>query len=167
MKIFFTAIALCMAPAVGFAADLPGRKAASAPGQAPATFTWTGPYAGLNAGWGFGTVTDPYVTPVVGSIKTSGVLGGLQVGYNHQAGDFVLGLEADYGMGNVKGDVSCSINGVVLGDYKISGSAAVSSTLESFGTVRARAGVTMNSALLYVTGGYADPVPQRGVTSQR
>ena len=151
MKIFFAVIAMCMAPVAGFAADLPGNKAASA----PALLTWAGPYAGLNAGWGFGTVTDPYVTPVVGSIKTSGFLGGLQVGYNHQADDYVLGVEADYTMANVNGDISRSINDVVVGNYRISGSASVSSTLESFGTVRARAGVTMNSALLYVTGGYA------------
>ena len=144
MKIFFAVIAMCMAPVAGFAADLPGNKAASA----PALLTWAGPYAGLNAGWGFGTVTDPYVTPVVGSIKTSGFLGGLQVGYNHQAEDYVLGVEADYTMANVNGDISRSINDVVVGNYRISGSASVSSTLESFGTVRARAGVTMNSALL-------------------
>ena len=155
MKVSFAAIALCMAPVVGFAADLPGRKAASAPGQALAVSTWTGPYAGLNAGWGFGKVTDPYVTPVLGSTKTSGVLGGLQVGYNHQAGDFVLGVEADYAMANVKGDLARSINDVALGNYRISGSVGFSSTLETFGTVRARAGVTMNSALFYATGGYA------------
>ena len=155
MKISFAAIALCMAPVIGFAADLPDRKAASAPGQAPALTTWTGAYAGLNAGWGFGTVKDPYVTPVVGSIKTSGVLGGMQLGYNHQVGGFVFGVEADYAMANMKGDVSGSINGAAVGNYRISGSASASSTLESFGTVRARAGVTMDSALFYATGGYA------------
>ena len=154
MKSFITAAALCLASFTAMAADLGLRKSLP-PEVAAAPSTWAGPYAGLNAGWGFGTVTDPYVTPVVGSIKTSGFLGGLQVGYNHQAGDFVLGVEADYTMANMKGDVSRSINGVAVGSYRISGSAGVSSTLETFGTVRARAGVTMNSALIYATGGYA------------
>jgi outer membrane immunogenic protein len=154
MKIAFATLALCMAPVAAFAADLPGRKASNAPTQAPALFTWAGPYAGLNAGWGFGKVTDPYVTRIMGSIKTSGALGGLQVGYNHQAGDFVLGVEADYAMANVKGEISAS-GTLALGGFSLSGKATIESALKSFGTIRARAGVTMNSALIYATGGYA------------
>ena len=76
MKIVFAAIALSMAPVVALAADLPGRKPSPAPAQEQAATNWTGAYAGLNAGWGFGSVKDPYVTPVIGSIKPSGVLGG-------------------------------------------------------------------------------------------
>ena len=101
MKIFIAAAALCILPCAAMAADLGLRKSylPGAETPAPAPSPWTGAYAGVNAGGGFGRVTDPTVTPLTGAIKSGGVLGGLQVGYNQQVGDFVFGLEADYALG--------------------------------------------------------------------
>ena len=157
MKIFIAAAALCIVPCVAMAADLGLRKSylPVAETPAPSPSPWTGAYAGVNAGGGFGTVKDPTVTPVTGDIKTGGVLGGLQVGYNHQVGSFVLGFEADYALAHVKGDVSASVNDFTFEGDVWSGAAKADSKLESFGTVRARAGVAMNSALLFATGGWA------------
>lgn len=101
-----------------FAADLPSRKAA--PVYAPPPPMWTGFYAGLNAGYNFGTNSNAaslaygaggwdrynedafYGTPAglaasgVASMTQSGFIGGGQVGYNYQYGsNVVLGLEAD------------------------------------------------------------------------
>ena len=151
LKIFIAA-ALCLAPITAMAADLGLRKTylPGADAPAPAASPWTGAYVGVNAGGGFGRATDPTVTPVTGAIESGGVLGGVQVGYNQQVGGFVLGLEADYALAHVKGDVSASPPA-----FGLTGTATAQSKLDSFGTVRARAGVAMNSALLFATGGWA------------
>ena len=152
MKVIIAAAALCLAPFTAMAADLGLRKTYLPGADTPATpaSPWTGPYAGVNAGGGFGTVKDPTVTPVTGDIKTGGVLGGLQVGYNYQVDSFVLGVEADYALAHLKGDVSASAPA-----FGLTGTATAESSLDSFGTVRVRGGVAMNSALLFATGGWA------------
>ena len=161
MKIFIAATALCIVPFTAIAADLGLRKTYLPGAEAPATSPsaspspWTGAYAGVNAGGGLGRVTDPTVAPVTGAIKAGGVLGGAQVGYNKQMGDFVFGLEADYALAGLKGDVSASVTAFPFGGGVWSGAAKAESRLESFGTIRARTGVAMNSALLFATGGWA------------
>jgi outer membrane immunogenic protein len=103
------------------AADLPRRAAPPVVYAPPPLFTWTGFYAGLNAGYGFstrdnenpgflnvpagtfaaggfpataGTIT--YVVPT--DNDSSGFVGGGQIGYNYQfrpGGGVVVGVEAD------------------------------------------------------------------------
>ena len=152
MKVFITVVALGLAPITALAADLGLRKSylPGADTPAPSASPWTGAYAGVNAGGGFGRVTDPRVAPVTGALKSGGVLGGVQVGYNQQVGGFVLGLEADYAMAHVKGSVVASAPALGM-----IGTATAESKLDSLGTVRARAGVALNSALLFATGGWA------------
>jgi outer membrane immunogenic protein len=123
------------------AADLPSRKGpVAAPIYAP-VFTWTGFYVGANAGYAFGNVkAGAFALPrtvAIGDID--GFIGGGQVGYNYQMGQFVLGLEADLQGGDLN-----SSNGFgdrVRTDY--------------FGTVRARAGLAVDRFMPYVTGGWA------------
>ena len=111
MKVFIAAAALCILPCAAMAADLGLRKSYLPGAETPATSPspWTGAYAGVNAGGGFGRVTDPTVTPLTGAIKSGGVLGGAQVGDNQQMGDFVVGLETDYTLARLKGNVSSSV----------------------------------------------------------
>ncbi|MFO1101353.1 MAG: outer membrane beta-barrel protein [Methylocystis sp.] len=116
MALFMTA-ALIGGPAI--AADLPSRKT-PAPIPVPPPL-WTGFYAGLNAGYGWGGTTsattgalpivdnianDPgWGTPLgftaaalsgVANVNQSGFIGGGQIGYNYQWSPlFVVGLEAD------------------------------------------------------------------------
>ena len=151
------ATALCLAPFTAVAADLGLRKSYLPGADTTATSAshWTGAYAGVNAGGGFGRVTDPDAGSGSDVIKTNGALGGLQVGYNHQVGDYVVSLEADYAVAKVKGHLSQSVTGLVIGGFGVSGNGDIESRLESFGTIRARAGVALNSALLFATGGYA------------
>lgn len=124
------------------AADLPSRKGpVVAPVYVPA-FTWTGFYVGGNAGYGWGNVNAGNVfngrTVSIGDMD--GFVGGGQVGYNYQMGQFVLGLEAD-----VQGaDLSTGTNG--FGD---------SVSTDFYGTVRARVGVAFDRFMPYVTGGWA------------
>ena len=126
-----------LAAGAASAADLPSRKGpVVAPVYAP-VFTWTGFYVGANAGYGWGHVnTNGFNT--VGDLD--GFVGGGQVGYNYQIGQFVIGAEADF----QGADLSSGSN---LG--------LVNVKTEWYGTVRARAGVAFDRFLVYATGGWA------------
>ncbi len=111
-----------------FAADLPSRKAA--PVYAPPPPLWTGFYAGLNAGYNFGTngsagglsIAPVWASPAGAAIvpaagplamsgfgnngnnTQSGFIGGGQVGYNYQYGsNILLGVEADIQGAGIRG----------------------------------------------------------------
>jgi outer membrane immunogenic protein len=122
------------------AADLPTRKAPPVPYVAPPIFTWTGFYLGVNGGGGFASMNHNdgvFNGP-------SGGLGGVTAGYNYQMNQFVIGLEGDYDWG----DISSRRTLDPFGSFgKIN--------MLEFATARARFGVAMDRALIYVTGGYA------------
>jgi len=122
------------------AADLPSRKGpVVAPVYAP-VFTWTGFYVGANAGYGWGDVNGNGGVAFTNTGDLDGFVGGGQLGYNYQIGQFVLGLEAD-----IQGaDLS---TGNSLGGVRVK--------TDYYGTVRARAGVAFDRFLPYVTGGWA------------
>ena len=120
------------------AADLPSRKGpVVAPVYVP-VFTWTGFYVGANAGYGWGNVNLNGWANNIGNLD--GFVGGGQIGYNYQMGQFVIGAEAD-----IQGaDLGTGRN--VFGD---------SVKTEYFGTVRARVGVAFDRFMPYITGGWA------------
>jgi hypothetical protein len=68
-------------------------------------YNWTGFYAGINAGYGFGTSTWSLLS--TGDIKPKGVVAGGTLGYNWQLGSFVYGIEGDFDWSGVKGSVTC------------------------------------------------------------
>ena len=124
------------------AADLPSRKGpVAAPVYVPA-FTWTGFYVGANAGYGWGNVnaSSTWAGRTVAIGDTDGFIGGGQIGYNYQMGQFVLGLEADL----QAADLSTGSN--AFGDRV---------KTDYFGTVRARVGVAFDRFLPYITAGWA------------
>ena len=90
-------LASCAAIQSASAADL----ALKAPPPPAPVYSWTGWYAGVNIGGSFGRAADTatYGAPAVPFASTSsnldGVIGGGQIGYNWQANNWVLGLEAD------------------------------------------------------------------------
>jgi outer membrane immunogenic protein len=113
------------------------------------SFTWTGFYAGINGGGGWGKSQwslAPFETP---SFGVSGGMAGGQLGYNWQSGAWVFGIETDLDWANIKGSTSTGLCG---------GGDVCTSTEHSFGSTRARLGYTVDHWLLYVTGGvaYAD-----------
>jgi outer membrane immunogenic protein len=138
--------AMALASASASAADLPVRAAPPAPIVAAAPiFTWTGFYAGVNAGYGWNTNDDDVV---IGGVTfeaddEGGFVGGGQVGYNYQIGTFVIGAEADIQYADIGGDND--FGGILAEDDSDSW----------FGTVRARAGWAFDRALIYATGGLA------------
>jgi outer membrane immunogenic protein len=106
--------------------------ARSYPAPAPYTaFSWAGPNFGANIGYQWGSVANSGADP-------NGFLGGLQVGYNWQSGQFVVGVETD---------------AQLTGADDSSGAQKFS--VPWFGTLRGRAGVAVNNMLFYGTGGLA------------
>ena len=141
------------------AADLPSRKGPiAAPVYVPA-FSWTGFYVGANAGYGWGNVnaSSAWNGRTVSIGDTDGFIGGGQIGYNYQMGQFVLGLEAD-----LQGADLSSGNNLGLLNVKT----------DYFGTVRARVGVAFDRFMPYITGGWAygnvkSSIPAIGFSSDR
>ena len=126
------------------AADLPRRNTAPTPYVAPVpVFTWTGLYAGVVAGYGWGTQKGA-------ADATYGKLDGAQVGgtvgYNYQMGQIVLGVEGDDAWNNASGS-------------------AVGKTTKStnVATARGRIGYAVDRVLLFTTGGYAGGTVERSV----
>jgi outer membrane immunogenic protein len=117
------------------AADVPVRPYYKAPPPAP-VFNWTGFYAGLHGGYGWG---DSEIAGL--PFNTDGWFGGVQAGYNWQfSPNWVFGVEADIAYSNIDG---ANVLGPAAGE------------LRYFGTLRARFGYTWDRSLLYVTGGGA------------
>jgi outer membrane immunogenic protein len=95
-----------------------------APFLPPRAFSWTGFYLGGNVGAGFGTTetsinVGPALTAVTGTPVTAtaplvsetfnGFVGGIQAGYNWQAGVFVLGVEGDLDAAGLQGNAPCVV----------------------------------------------------------
>ena len=95
---------------------------------------WAGPYLGLQAGYGFGTVELPGP-----NIDTDGFTGGAFAGIQGQNGSFVYGVEADVNYNDSRGR-----------------NATTSSRSNVDGSLRARLGYAVNDRILvYATAGGA------------
>ncbi|WP_424630666.1 outer membrane protein [Bradyrhizobium sp. SYSU BS000235] len=80
------------------------------------------------------------------NLRSNGFIGGAQIGYNWQSGQFLYGLEADIQGADVKSNLSLGVG--APGD--------VGTTLDYFGTVRGRIGVMpWERSVVYATGGLA------------
>ena len=148
-KILLSSVALLGLATGALAADLPSRRAPAPIIAAVPVFTWTGFYVGVNAGYGWNA--NDSIT--VGGIRfdlddEGGFVGGAQAGYNYQIGSFVVGLEGDIQYADFGGDDRFDFDGDGILDDDFN-------TSDWFGTVRARAGVAFDRALIYATGGFA------------
>jgi outer membrane immunogenic protein len=130
-------LAACAAVALAThasAGDLPlQRRSTYAPPETyRSLFNWTGFYLGVHGGYGWGNSSGSGTNP-------DGFVGGVQAGYNWQVSpNSVLGLETDISATSIDG----KNNGVKFStDY--------------LGTIRGRAGYTIDRVMLYVTGGAA------------
>src|SRR3712207_5390474 len=140
-KILLASVALFGFAGAASAADLPVRSAPPAPIVAAAPiFTWTGFYVGVNAGYGWSN-DDFDAVDLADDDNDGGFVGGAQVGYNYQIGSFVVGLEGDIQYADFGREFTYLGNDFESSDW--------------FGTVRARAGVAFDRALVYATGGFA------------
>jgi outer membrane immunogenic protein len=177
------AIGLLLAPRA-FAADLAVPHMYT---KAPAVavdpgYNWSGFYAGLNIGYGWGrsaTTTDfidsgggALLSSSAGKFDLNGVTGGGQIGYNWQRDMFVVGFEADFQGGGQKGSFDALCAGAPAGlqdgvctpghrgdntfDPALPVAFNLAQKLDWFGTVRGRLGVAVTPRVLfYGTGGLA------------
>ena len=147
IKSIGTAIAgamLLSALSTAHAADLP-RQSYKAPIYTAPAFSWTGFYAGLNAGYGFGS--SEWSGGGVGSPDPKGFIGGAQIGYNLQTGYWVWGLEADIAYS--------TMDGTNIGTGTCAG-AGCETKNTWFGTGRGRIGYAgWDRWMPYITGGAA------------
>src|ERR1700704_6691289 len=165
-RIVLAAALVVLSSASALAADLPPRGYGKAPAMAAAT-NWSGLYIGGNVGYGWGNnSTDFSFLPTPEALeadnnttlgtRSSGVIGGAQLGYNWQIGSLVTGLEADIQGSGIKGSARAipTVVGTAFPDPR----SVLSSEqkLAWFGTVRGRVGVAVTPDLvLYGTGGLA------------
>jgi opacity protein-like surface antigen len=114
--------------------------------------SWTGFYAGLHGGWGWGStrVYDPVANAVYMPTETkyNGPLAGGQLGFNWQQGNFVLGAEVDASRAFVHRDTGTT--GVFISTTTSNGFG-----YNSLVTGTARVGYTMGQWLAYAKGGVA------------
>lgn len=137
-----SALAVVAMAGLAQAADLPRRGPAPVY-KAPVVhaYNWTGLYAGINVGGGWGRPEFTGTAPS-GSFSSSGAVVGGQIGYNWQVNQAVFGLETDIDYTNIRGSAAC-------------GGVACDIRNTYFGTVRGRLGYAFDRVLPYVTGGLA------------
>jgi outer membrane immunogenic protein len=137
---------MAMAAASTYAADMP-RRALPMP-RAPVYvpfFSWTGFYAGINAGYGFGDSSWTNTTTGLGTgdFNVDGFLIGGTLGYNLQTGSWVFGVEGDIGWSDIKGTTTtlCPLGCETRNTW--------------LGTIRGRIGYAFDRFLPYFTAGGA------------
>jgi outer membrane immunogenic protein len=179
---------------LGYAADLPSRAVAPAPVYLAPAFTWTGFYVGGNVGAAWGGrdncpilnyiddrrvyTPDSDFLPNCNGDRRTGVIGGVQAGYNWQFGGWLFGVECDInwlGRNNGRG-----YDFATFGDpetrYMFSEAAdenrmnnrpsrttvtnhvyswSGNGSANTLGTIRARFGFTTDRTLFFLTGGVA------------
>ena len=149
-----------IATSAGFAAAaMPGAQAADMPIKAPRyvepAANWSGLYIGAHAGaaWQRSDVTTntgffaPYtfIPNPNASISKTGFIGGGQIGYNWQRGNFVFGVEGD--ISALSGRASADVGGYFELTY--------SSKIRWLSTVRGRFGLAVGDTMAYMTAGVA------------
>jgi outer membrane immunogenic protein len=174
-RIFGTVAILIAGISSAHAADLPAQES-TAPSGFGQPFNWTGPYVGVNAGFGFSGAdqvhSDGQAAPNIANIQGGarpglvdlqrrGAMAGGQIGYNYQYERYVAGIEADIDYTDFR-DVRD------IGTAQLNTGLALRnrfrSDIDYIGTVRGRFGVTYDRALFYATGGMAYGRTQHKVT---
>ena len=151
-RLFTTALSLLALGGAARAADLP-----PAPQLPPlqAQPVWTGFYAGLNVGGGFGSSHNAFNIAGFGlpafDTSLAGVVGGGEAGYNWQTGPWVLGLEASFDGSGLSGGRTAPCPPPLCTAL----AASYTQRLSWFGTLRPRIGYALGNWLFYATGGGA------------
>ncbi len=183
-KVLTAAAFATLMSTTAFAADLPSRRAPPvfAPPPPIPVFTWSGAYAGINAGYAFdgnsynniaaSTATQQNGINIANrpgffQQRADGFTGGGQIGYNFQLGGGlpIIGqLGGALGNGGSQGGVVIGVeadasytnlrrNNAYLGS--IGGVGQFNEDTQFVGTVRGRLGYAFGNLLLFGTGGFA------------
>lgn len=135
--------ALLLLSTAAQAADL-GWNSGASPIYSPSPVSsWEGFYAGINAGYGWGTLTRQPAAGAKADYNSSGWQFGGQAGYNMDMGGVVLGGEADLQFASIGQEQDMGATGKFR------------AATDVYGTIRGRAGVTFGAVMPYVTAGFA------------
>lgn len=127
------------------AADMgrPVYKAPPAGVMAPTVYDWTGFYVGGHVGYGWSTRNWNDSSGLFNvSHDADGFLGGGQVGFNYQIGQFVLGVEGDMSWSGISGSSNV-------------GAVGFNTDVDWTATLTGRAGIAFDRWLVYGKGGVA------------
>jgi outer membrane immunogenic protein len=169
----FAVSLLFLSPAAALGSDLPDRSPAilrqPAPIAAPAVTDWSGFRVGAYGGAMIGDIRfsspaaigDSMLSITETKLHRMGPLTGFRAGYDLQSGRFVYGVEADLGVGAVRGSMETA--GIVTKPpmapavvaTQINVATFVQSRVHTFGAARARLGYAFDDLLVYGAGGYA------------
>jgi outer membrane immunogenic protein len=137
-------------------------------------FNWTGFYAGIHGGGGFGTTNEaplPFIFPgavispaPVGVDIRGGLVGG-QFGANYQVGSVVFGGEAQGSWANLSGSTNCASTVTPLGGPPAVISGSCSTRMNGLGTIAGRWGIAQDRLLGYAKGGAAWASDSYGITT--
>jgi opacity protein-like surface antigen len=145
------AVSVVMTSGSAVAADLPAVKAPVL--KAPAAlWSWSGLYIGghVGAALSLTDIADPFGPPIYGDkVRSPGFIGGGQIGFNHQVGSMVFGVEADVSGVSSDGTNTC----FAFSGNSVSSNCRVRPDL--YTTVTGRIGYAVDRSLFYVKGGAA------------
>ncbi|MGO9172428.1 MAG: outer membrane protein [Rhodomicrobium sp.] len=150
-SVFLGAVSVIAIAASARAADVYTPAEPGGYKDSPYATSWTGFYAGVNAGLSGGQFSqrwDDFGVPYAkDDARSSGFSGGGQAGFNYQfpASNFVVGFEADLQRSTLEGTYA---------DYG-SSNLQFGSQVDWWGTLRARSGYAFGNILPYLTGGFA------------
>lgn len=115
---------------------------------APVAFDWSGFYVGVHGGYSSGTISSEFSVPpapfaAIPDFSASGGIFGAQLGYNVQAGRFVLGFEGRVAWDGVSGNNGPALPPLVVDTYdaNFTGSALI------------KGGIALNRVMPYLVGG--------------
>lgn len=164
MKQLISGIVLAAAAAMpAIAADMPVAVPAAFADAAPA-YRWTGLYAGISGGHGWGTMRQGWTTSYYSGLgvydgdmaesqRANGWLIGGTIGYNYQINRMVVGLEADFSLTGMKSNASAFETDVWQPGDRVD--QRWSNGISWLSTIRGRLGFTVDRFLVYATGGLA------------
>jgi outer membrane immunogenic protein len=110
---------------------------------------WSGFYAGAHVGYGWG---DKVYTTGSGNLRdfdVSGVLGGIQAGYNTQMNSILLGVEGDVSYTGIDGGTAWTSGGNNAGPRDIN------VDVNWIATIAARVGLAIDNTLIFAKAGLA------------
>jgi outer membrane immunogenic protein len=123
--------------------------------------SWSGAYVGGHGGYGWadwdGTLfsTTHAAAPDYAfanpnqTLSDEGWLGGAQIGFNHQTGQVVFGLEGDISAADISADGGPYVNKIGSHSWE------VATEVSWLATLRGRVGIAHQDLLIYATGGLA------------
>ncbi len=128
-------------------AEAQSRRARAEAIKDPPVHQWTGFYVGGNIGYGVAGLTDN--APLAVTTNMTGIIGGVQAGYNYQISSVVLGIETDIQASGQSATYTRNLP--IVGDL------TVDQRIPYFGTVRGRLGYAFDCGcvMAYGTLGWA------------